>query len=147
MSSDFGTNRPIILYGSAFGSTWNLETDNVNVDSLYNQELAKDFLYAKSGKIWVHNKGTAAGKRRYYHKLTFFDLTDAQANKLISATGYNEVQIRPHANSTSGEYVTCTIKRSIDPARAETNADNNEIYAWILELESTEYITHLTDAP
>lgn len=99
----YGTQRPIIKYGTSYGSTWNLETDDVNVS--YYPQWAKARILNESpitGYIQSVDKATSSDDYgRLSLKMIFHNLTTAQFETLRELRDEKTLKITLHADNAS----------------------------------------------
>lgn len=144
--SYLGSQRPIIKYGTSYGTTWNLQTDDVSVNYAPRFEIERDFYEAISGKIYVVSRDDDISKLRFYCDLIFFNLTDAQVEKFIAIQAGLTVKITIHADApNTGQEIECIITSATDPVEDETGTQEAINYTATLSLKSIDRIDHPDD--
>lgn len=119
--SYWGTQRPILSYGTSYGTTWNLESDNVNVFYRFKHVKERNVNVsvltndANYSEIYSATKNTGGDAI-----LQFLDLTDAQVEKLLSIILNSTIKIQYHADSPNNWSDIYIIKRFVMPAEEET---------------------------
>lgn len=134
--SYWGSQRPILKYGAAYGTTWNLETDDVNVYYLYKHikdrninrsALTNDAKYSELYSDVKYTSGEVI--------LKFFDLTDAQVEKLLVIVQNATLHVQYHNDSPNGWYDVYIIKKFIMPAEEECGVPYPQNVSCYIELE------------
>jgi len=143
--SYWGTTKPIIKYGSSYGSTWNLETDDVNC--YYDPKWVKDRIFQKSdvnGHIEVVDRSDDDTKGRMYLDIDFHDLTTAQVETFKSMVSDETLKIQLHSNSPNAWEEIFVVKKY----ELFSSGENYPLKdTGLLELESQDYVINKNDTP
>lgn len=112
MSGVYGIQKPILKYGSSYGSTWNLNGLAEGEGVFYEPD---DKIETKFFTSDLTLKTTAinpvAGKRRLACKLVFTNLGTTNAGKLRSILLEDTVRMTLHADNSATEF-DYNIKKS-----------------------------------
>ena len=107
MSGVYGVQRPIIKYGTSYGTTWNTQTDLATGEAvsyeLDDSGITEFFESELDGKITPID--LVSGKRRLKIKMLFSNLEINNANRLRSIINGTTAQITIHADNSLTEFI------------------------------------------
>lgn len=121
MSGYWGVQRPILKYGTSYSTTWNCQTDNVNMNYSYQHTKIRGINHSeitrKNTYVELY-EGTedTDGQVEFW----FNDLTDDQVEKLLAIYKYPTIKIQYHADSPNSWDNIFIIKEFRMPAEKET---------------------------
>jgi hypothetical protein len=133
--SYWGTQRPVLSYGTSYATSWNLETDDVNVYYVYRHAkernvkasaLTQDVSYTEIYSDLKYTSGEVI--------LRFNNLTVAQVDKLLAVVQYPTIKVKYHNDSPNNWSEVYVIKKFVMPAEEEVGVGYPEKDSCYIEL-------------
>lgn len=145
--SYLGAQRPILAYGTGYGTGWNLESDDVNVYYNYSFLPERDFYESVTGAIYPVERSAAEGYVRFYGELIFLNPTETQMGKLQDILSSPYLKITLHSDYKNDKSVIeCIIEEQKYPAEDESGTKYPQTDPVFIKLKSINRILNPDNA-
>ena len=137
----WGSQAPVIYYGTSYGSSWDLANEDCN----YEYSWLKDRLFRTSvitGKISVYDKASSADNGRMQAEIVIYNLDRDSMNNFKSLRDQETIKLRIHGDETGSHAwdVIFIIEKYQSFASGESGLPYPQYDSVYLKLISQEYI-------